>query len=59
MLMTNTLYLLILRCGVPRRSLLGPMLLLLNIDDKPQAVNFDVFIYTDETRLLYQHKDPQ
>ena len=46
-----------LRCGAPQRSILGPLLFLLYINDMPQAVDCDLFIYADDTCLLYQHKD--
>ena len=46
-----------LRCGVPQRTILGPLLFLLYINDMPQAVDCDLFLYVDDTCLLYQHKD--
>ena len=46
-----------LRCRVPQRSILGSLLLLLYINDIPQAVDCDLFLYADDTCLLYQHKD--
>ena len=46
-----------LRCGAPQRSILGPLLFLLYINDMPQAVDCCLFLYTDDTCLLYQHKD--
>ena len=46
-----------LRCGVSQRSILGPLVFLLYINDMPQAVDCDLFLYTDDTCLLYQQKN--
>ena len=48
-----------LRCRVPKGSILGPLLFLLHINDMPQAVGCDLFLYADDTCLLFQHKDIQ
>ena len=46
-----------LRCGVPQGSILGPFLFLLYVNDMPQAVDCDLFLYADDTCLLFQHND--
>ena len=46
-----------LRCGVPQGSILGPLLFLLYMNDMSQAVDCDLFLYADDTCLLFQHKD--
>ena len=45
-----------LRCRVPQGSILGPLLFLLYVNDMPQAVDCDQFLYVDDTCLLFQHK---
>ena len=44
-------------CSVPQESILGPLLFLLYINDMPQAVEIDLFLYADDTGLVFQHKD--
>ena len=46
-----------LRCGVPQGSILRPLLFLSYINSILQAVYCDVFLYADDTCLLFQHKD--
>ena len=45
-----------LSCGVPRGSILGPILLLY-VNDMPQAVNSDILLYANDTCLIYTDKD--
>ena len=44
-------------CGIPQRSILGPLLFLLYVNDMPQAVHSDLFLYADDFGLTFQHKD--
>ena len=44
-------------CGVPRGSILGPLLFLLYENDMPQGVNSDLLLYADDTCLMYTGKD--
>ena len=41
-----------INCGVPQRSILGPLSFLLYVNDMFQAVDGDLFIYADD-----QHRD--
>ena len=46
-----------LTCGVPQGSILGPLLFLLYVNDMPQSVECDLFLYADDSCLVFQHKD--
>ena len=43
-----------LRCRVPQGSILGPLLFLFFINDMSQAEDCDLFLYADDTCLLFQ-----
>ena len=45
-----------LLCGVSHRSILGPLLFLLYVNDLPQAVVSDSLLYADDTFIVFQHK---
>ena len=44
-------------CGVPQGSILGPLLVLIYVNDMSQAVKCDLFLYADDSCLVCQHKD--
>ena len=44
-------------CGVPPGSTLGPLLFLIYANNMPQAVNSNLFLYADDSCLIFQHKD--
>ena len=44
-------------CGVPQGSILGPLLFLIYVSDMPQAVKSNLFLYADDSCLMYQHRD--
>ena len=43
--------------GVPQGSILGPLLFLIYVSDMPQAVKSNLFLYADDSRLVFQGKD--
>ena len=44
-------------CGVPQGSILGPSLFLIYVNDMPQAVKSNLFLYADDSCLIFQGKD--
>ena len=47
----------LINCGVPQRSILGPLLFFLYVNDMVQAVNCDSLLYADDSGLIFQHKN--
>ena len=45
-----------IECGVPQGSILGHLLFLLYVNDMKHAVDCDLFLYADDSCLVYQHK---
>ena len=43
--------------GVPQGSILGPLLFLCYVNDMSKAVDGELFLYADDSCLLYQHRD--
>ena len=44
-------------CGVPQGSILGPLLFFIYVNDMSQAVNSNLFLYADDSCLMFQHKE--
>ena len=46
-----------LSCGVPQGSILGPLIFLLYVNDMPQAVDCNLFLYADDSCLVFGHNN--
>ena len=46
-----------LNCGVPQGSILGPLIFLIYVNDMSQAVNCDLYLYADDSCLVYTGRD--
>ena len=44
-------------CGVPQGSILGPVLVFIYVNGKIQAVKSNLFLYADDSCLVFQGKD--
>ena len=44
-------------CGVPEGSVLGHLLFIIYVNYMPQAVHSNLFLYSDDSCLVFQGKD--
>ena len=44
-------------CGVPQGSILCSLLFLIYVNNMPQAVKSNLFLYADDSCRIYQHRD--
>ena len=48
----------VIRCGVPQRSILGPLFFLIYINDIHNASNIlEMVLFADDTNVFYSHSD--
>ena len=45
-----------LSCGAPQGSILGPLIFLLYVNDMAGAVDCDLLLYADDSRLIFRDK---
>ena len=44
-------------CGVPKGSILGPLPFVIYVNDMPQVVKLNLFLYADDSCVVFQGKD--
>ena len=44
-------------CGVAQGSILGSLIFLIHVNDMPQTIVLNLFLYSDDSCLMYQHRD--
>ena len=43
--------------GIPQGSILGQLMFLIYVNGMPLAIKSNLFLYADDSYLMYQHKD--